>query len=71
MVNPTVNDDICVMTQLVAIQIIFVMSFPDNFSQWNESDKKNQRTNLFKRNLLTVNKKRTRTGLCRYSFFYQ
>ena len=50
LVNPTVNYNICLITQPVAIQNTFVMSFFDNFSQFSKLDTKNKRANPTKMN---------------------
>ena len=66
--TPSLTTTFPYITQPVAIQNTFVMSFLDNFSQWNKLDIKNQRGKHTKINFPTVNRKIRTKRLCRYSF---
>ena len=59
------------ITQPLAIQNTFVMSFLDNFSQWNKLDTKNQRAKHTKINFPTVNRKIRKKGYVDIHLFYQ
>ena len=59
------------ITQPLAIQNTFVMSFLDNFSQWNKLDTKNQRAKHTKMNFPTVNCKIRKKGYVDIHLFYQ
>ena len=59
------------ITQPLAIQNTFVMSFLDNFSQWNKLDTKNQRAKHAKMNFPTVNRKIRKKGYVDIHLFYQ
>ena len=55
--TPRLTTTFAYITQPVAIQNTFAMSFLDNFSQWSKLDTKNQRANPTKMNFPTVNRK--------------
>ena len=50
------------ITQPLAIQNTFVISFLDNFSQWNKLDTENQKSKHIKINFRTVNRKIRKKG---------
>ena len=52
----------------MAMQNTFVMSFLDNFSQWNKLDTRKLRTNPTKINFPTVNRKIRRKGCVDFHF---
>ena len=68
MVYLTVNHNISKITQPVAIQSTFVMSYLDKFSQRNNIDTKRQTAKTTEIKFPTVNRKKRKKILLRYSF---
>ena len=69
--KPRLTKTFTLITQSVAIENTFVMSFLDNFSRWSKLDTKNQRENPTKINFATVNRKIKRKGQADIYLFYQ
>ena len=46
------------------------MAFLDSFTQWNRLDTKSQTTNTTEMKFSTINNKRTKIRLLRYSFIF-
>ena len=69
--KPRLTTTFTLITQPVAIENTFVMSFLDNFSPWSKLDTKNQRENPTKINFATVNRKIKRKGQADIYLFYQ
>ena len=59
---PRLTTTLAYITQPVAIQNTFLMSFLDNFSQWNKLDGKHKRAKRTKINFSTVNHKIRKKG---------
>ena len=59
------------ITQPVATQNTFVISFLDNFNQWNKLDTKNQKSKHTKMNFSTVNRKIRKKGYEDIHLFHQ
>ena len=69
--TPRLTKTFTLITQPVAIENTFVMSFLDNFSRWSKVDTKNQRPNPTKINFETVNRKIRKKGHADIYLFYQ
>ena len=69
--KPRLTKTFTLITQPVAIENTFIMSFLDNFSRWSKVDTKNQRENPTKINFATVNRKIKRKGQADIYLFYQ
>ena len=69
--TPRLTTTFTLITQPVAIENTFVMSFLDNFSRWSKVDTKNQRANPTKINFATVNRKIRKKGHADIYLFYQ
>ena len=69
--KPRLTKTFTLITQPVAIENTFVMSFLDNFSRWRKVDTTNQRANPTKINFATVNRKIRKKGHADIYLFYQ
>ena len=69
--KPRLTTTFTLITQPVAIENTFVMSFLDNFSQWSKLDIKNPRGNPAKKDFPTVDRKIRKKGHVDIHLFYQ